>query len=29
MWLALQAEHDLWQTRKSGKVKGLKWSKAA
>jgi addiction module HigA family antidote len=29
MWLTLQAERDLWQTRRSGKVKGLKRLKAA
>lgn len=29
MWLTLQAEHDLWTARKTGKVKGLKRLKAA
>ena len=28
-WLALQAERDLWQVRKSPKMKGLKRLKAA
>ena len=29
MWLALQAERDLWNARRNGKVKGLKRLKAA